>query len=450
VTARRSGDSREQSEGRPARVPAGAVRGGASAEGVFAGTELAPDRRLKSDRDLKRLILRHYLGAVRAKGPLGRKPVAWVTSGAPVEILLALDILPIYPENYGALVGSRKAAVPYCEEAEAAGYSLDLCSYARNSIGSVLSGRGELQGRPLPAPDLLVSTKNICGVVVKWWEVLARHYGCPLYVVDTPFAADGLTTEQVDYVRNQLDELAAFAAAAARRRLPPRPVFERRLLEVLELTRKATDLWEEIQDLRRNSPTPASALDMFTNLFPIVTLRGTKSCVDYYRRVRDELAERVREGVGAVPSEKHRLIWDNIAIWYDFDLVRYLHARGAAFVGETYTDAWGIYDPGEDITDPLSAMAEQYSLILLNVGLETRRERLFRMIRSQRADGVVFHSCRSCKTYSLGQYELARAVRNRLGLPTLVVEADMTDSRVFAAGPTRTRIDAFLEVLAGS
>lgn len=408
------------------------------------------DRRLDSDRELKRLILRHYLGAYRAKGLVGRRPVAWVTSGAPVEILLALDILPIYPENYGALIGSRKAAVGYCEAAEAAGYSLDLCSYARANIGGMLESKGELGGRPLPPPDLLVAAKNICGVVPKWWEVTARHYGCPLFILDTPFAADGLTPEQVAYVRAQLEDLVEFCARATRRRVPPRDRFERRLLEVLGLTRQTTELWQEIQALRRHRPTPASALDMFTNLFPIVTLRGTPACIDYYRQVRDELAERVRRGVAAVPGERFRLVWDNIAIWYAFDMVRSLHARGAVFVGETYTDAWGVYDFAnhDAVADPLRAMAEQYSLILLNVGLMTRRQRLFRMIAEQGADGVVFHSCRSCKTYSLGQYELARAVRDELGLPALVIEADMTDSRAYAAGPTSTRIDAFLELLA--
>ncbi len=412
---------------------------------------LAPDNRLATDRELKGLILRHYLGAYRAKRFPGRRPVAWVTSGAPVEILLALGVLPVYPENYGALVGSRKAAVPYCERAERAGYSQDLCAYARTNIGSMLSGTGELGGRPLPRPDLLVAAKNICDVVVKWWEVTARHFGCPLFILDTPFAADGLTPEQVAYVREQLADLVRFVAKASRRPVPARKTFEERLLEVLELTRRATGLWQEIQALRAVSPTPASALDMFTNLFPIVTLRGTKACVDYYTKVRDELAQRVRQRVAAVPGERFRLLWDNIAIWYDFDLVRYLHARGAAFVGETYTDAWGVYeyDPADE-ADPLGAMARQYSLVLLNVGLETRKQRLFHMLRAQRADGVVFHSCRSCKTYSLGQYELARAVRDELGLPTLVVEADMVDSRAFAAEPTRTRIDAFLELLAAA
>jgi benzoyl-CoA reductase/2-hydroxyglutaryl-CoA dehydratase subunit BcrC/BadD/HgdB len=409
---------------------------------------VAPDRRLACDRDLKGLILRHYMGAYRAKGLLGRKPVAWITSGTPVEILLALDVLPVYPENYGALVGSRKAAVSYCEEAERAGYSQDLCAYARVNIGAMLAERGELAGRPLPRPDLLVATKNICGVVVKWWEVTARYFGCPLFVLDTPFAGDGLTEAQVVYVRGQLEEMVSFVSRALQRPLPAREAFESRLTGVLDLTRQATGIWQDIQVLRQVSPTPASALDMFTNLFPIVALRGTSLCVDYYRKVHAELQERVRQGVGAVDGERFRLLWDNIAIWYDFDLVRYLHSRGAAFVGETYTDAWGVYQfRAEDVADPLGAMARLYSQVLLNVGIKTRKSRLFGMLKAQRAQGAVFHSCRSCKTYSLGQYDLARAVRDELGLPTLVIEADMADPRAFAAGPTMTRIDAFLELL---
>ena len=429
----------------------GGARTGTRANVWTAEGPVAADNRLATDRELKGLILRHYLGAYRAKRFPNRQPVAWVTSGAPVEILLALGVYPVYPENYGALVGSHKAAVPYCERAEEAGFSQDLCAYARTNIGSMLAGKGELAGRPLPRPDLLVAAKNICDVVVKWWEVTARYFDCPLFILDTPFATDGLNPEQVTYVKNQLEELVRFTARAARRPVPARKSFERKLLDVLELTRQATELWQEIQALRAHSPTPASALDMFTNLFPIVTLRGTRTCVDYYRRVRDELAERVERGVAAVPGERFRLLWDNIAVWYDFDMVRYMHARGAAFVGETYTDAWGVYrfDPA-DAADPLGAMARQYSLVLLNVGLATRKERLLNMARAQRADGVVFHSCRSCKTYSLGQYELARAVRDELGLPTLIIEADMVDSRAFAASPAKTRIDAFLELLAAS
>jgi len=400
--------------------------------------------RLKTGQDLKRLIAGHYASAFRAR--YLRRPVAWVTSGAPVELLRAMGVLPVYPENYGALCGARRVAVELCEEAEAAGYRRDLCSYARLNIGSMLSGRGPLRGRGLPKPDLLIAVNNICHVVVKWWEVTARHLGCPLYVLDVPFVPSGreVTAHQLAYVREGLEEMVEFVARHTGRRLR-----EGRLRRVLALSTEATLLWRRIQDRRMADPSPASALDMFTSMFPMVTLRGTRACVSYLQRLDQELAERVAAGAGPVPKARYRLLWDNIAIWFAFGLVRYVHQRGGVFVAETYTHAWGeyLYEAGDG--HPMEDLARQYSRILLNVGLEERFRRMAEAIRRYRVDGVVFHSCRSCKTYSLGQLVLARRVREELGLPTVVIEADMADPRNYAEGPTRTRLDAFFEILEG-
>ena len=63
-------------------------------------------------------------------------------------------------------------------------------------------------------------------------------------------------------------------------------------------------------------------------------------------------------------------------------------------------------------------------------------------------DGVVLHSDRSCKAYSLGQYELANTLREDLGIPALIIEADMNDERVYAEEQIHARIDAFMETLA--
>lgn len=397
--------------------------------------------RLRVDRRLKGMMVAHYRDAFLAKRR--RRPVAWVTSGAPVELLHALGVFPVYPENYGAIAGSRRMAVELCEAAEAAGYSPDLCSYARNGIGSMLTGRGPLNGMSLPAPDLLFAASNICGVVVKWWEVAARHYRVPLFILDVPFVSERLTSHQVDYVRRQLEEAIAFFQAHTGRRLTGRS-----LGRVLSLSAEAVTLWNQVQLSRRATPSPVSALDTFTNLFPMVTLRGTRACVDYLRRLCREVESRVARGEGPVQEERYRLVWDNIAIWYAFGLIRHFHRRGASFVGETYTSAWGEYEFGpDDLRDPLGSLATQYSRIILNVDLGQRLDRLLGMVKGQRADGVVFHSCRSCKTYSLGQLALAREVRSRLGVPTLVLEADMADARAYTEGPVRTRVDAFLELL---
>ncbi|MDQ7794757.1 MAG: 2-hydroxyacyl-CoA dehydratase family protein [bacterium] len=397
--------------------------------------------RLKTDGRLKAMLVAHYRDAFLARRR--RRPVAWVTSGAPVELLHALGILPVYPENFAAVAASRHLAVELCEAAEAAGYSPDLCSYARTSIGSMLTGQGPLKGKALPEPDLLFAASNICGVVVKWWEVVARHYRVPLFILDFPFVSERLTAHQVDYVRRQLEEAIAFLQAQTGRQLTRGALAAR-----LRLSAEAVALWNQVQLCRRAAPCPVGALDAFTNLFPMVTLRGTRACVDYLRRLCREVEGRVARGEGAVQGERYRLIWDNIAIWHAFGLIRYLHSRGASFVGETYTWAWGEYEFGpEDLHDPLGSLATQYSQVILNIDLGRRLERLLHMVKGQRADGVLFHSCRSCKTYSLGQLPLAREIGNRLAVPSLLLEADMADARAYSEGQARTRVDAFLEVL---
>jgi len=63
------------------------------------------------------------------------KPIAWVTSGAPVEFLYAMDVLPIYPENYAAMCAAGHQSLELLEAAEAAGFSQDLCAYARTDFG---------------------------------------------------------------------------------------------------------------------------------------------------------------------------------------------------------------------------------------------------------------------------------------------------------------------------
>ncbi|MCG2778776.1 MAG: hypothetical protein L6406_24125 [Desulfobacterales bacterium] len=60
---------------------------------------------LKCTRRLKDIMTRHYFLSRYAEGA---KPVAWVTSGAPVEVLRPFGFYTVYPENHGALCGAKK------------------------------------------------------------------------------------------------------------------------------------------------------------------------------------------------------------------------------------------------------------------------------------------------------------------------------------------------------
>jgi benzoyl-CoA reductase/2-hydroxyglutaryl-CoA dehydratase subunit BcrC/BadD/HgdB len=92
-------------------------------------------------------------------------------------------------------------------------------------------------------------------------------------------------------------------------------------------------------------------------------------------------------------------------------------------------------------------MAEGYSRIYLNIGTDEMAEVVLEMIDKYDANGLVMHSNRSCKPYSLGQYDIQRIVQEKRGLPTLIIEANMTDARSFSESQIDTRIDAFMEML---
>ncbi len=396
-------------------------------------------RKLRTAGELQRLMRVHYLETQHLR--LGR-PVAWVTSGAPVEILRAMGIVAVYPENYGALCGARHSAVELCRHAEAAGYSPDLCSYARTSLGAMLDSDQAPMGG-LPRPNLLIACNNICGTVTKWYEAVARHFGVPMFILDTPFVHDEVQPHALDYVEQQLRELIRFVETATHRRLS-----WDRLEEVVRLSNQTVSLWGEIRALCQARPSPLNVPDLFVNMAPIVVLRGTRSAVRFYQHLRDEVAERVRLGVGAVAEERYRLLWDNIALWHR--LYRFYNdfaRHGGCFVVDTYTGAWSQAVPEGDV---LSGLAFAYGTVMLNQSLEFRAEQMTQLILKYNVDGFVMHNNRSCKPYSLGQYAIKREVTARTGVPGLVIEADMCDTRSFAPEAVNTRVQAFVEMLAAS
>jgi benzoyl-CoA reductase/2-hydroxyglutaryl-CoA dehydratase subunit BcrC/BadD/HgdB len=385
---------------------------------------------------LKELMGHHYFQGRYADGAV---PVAWVTSGFPVEILRALGFHTVYPENHAALCGVQRLTPEYSDVAEGRGYSRDLCSYVRTDLGSVLSGKTPV-GR-LPRPQLLACCTNICQTVLYWYRELSRHLGVPLVLVDTPFVHGTASAHQLGYVKEQLEELAVTAG-----RVSGRPLDAERLVEVTRTAQEGSRLWGECLAASRSRPAPWTGIDGFFHIAPIVTLRGTEPCNDYYRLLRDELEDRVARGVGGLKEERHRLLWDNLPVWFAVRRFSTLLAeRGFNFVSTSYTNAWAEAGVGIDPLDPIASAARTYTHIILNQDLPNRLDILRRLSRDYAVDGAILHSDRSCKPYSIGQVDLRERLARELGIRVLLLEADHNDPRSWAAEPGENRLAAFME-----
>ena len=244
--------------------------------------EVSLDRRLQTTRGFYRdYVKKHYEAAHRAK--VEGKPVAWVASTFPVELLLALEIFPVWPENYAALCAAREVSVRLCEAAESKGFSKDLCSYARCVIGSLFD-QENLPEDGLPKPDLLFVSTCACDTHFKWFQFVSRHYNIPLILLDVPYNMVGadsahLDKKHIEFYIQQLEELIYIVETQIGVDLD-----REKLRETITLSDRTSQLWEEIQDYRKTIPSPMGARDAFSTIFFMLSIPGTELAVEFYSK----------------------------------------------------------------------------------------------------------------------------------------------------------------------
>jgi benzoyl-CoA reductase/2-hydroxyglutaryl-CoA dehydratase subunit BcrC/BadD/HgdB len=223
---------------------------------------------------------------------------------------------------------------------------------------------------------------------------------------------------------------------------------QRTFEETARLSRLASQLWRQLLERGKHRPAPISVIDQFTQMAPVVELRGEPATVDLYADMLKEVDERISQGVGAVKGERKRLLWDNLPVWYRLRwLAEFLGQHGIVVASSTYTNAWGELADLLDSSDPLETMARTYIYPILNRGAGDKLATMRRMVLDYELDGVILHSDRSCKPYSVGQIDQRDRLINQYDIPALLLEADHGDSRAFSEQQVANRLSAFVEIL---
>ncbi|MGY5874501.1 MAG: 2-hydroxyacyl-CoA dehydratase [Candidatus Thorarchaeota archaeon] len=396
-----------------------------------------PYRKLETQTLLQQIAFRQGFEALAASEE-GR--LTWVTSGFPVEIPIAMNVGVVYPEQAGAIIGAQKIGPEVSGYAEDLGYSQELCSYARVSIGSTERPDDVPMGS-LPTPQALLACNNICGTVLKWYDAISEMTNAPVFLLDTPPIEGEQLLHHKAYVKKGLKKLVEFLGSTFNTTLE-----DDRIREVSELSSKAIELWSKSLQACKNKPSPLNCADRFLTMAPVVSSRGTEHCVEFYETLLEEVEGRVKQGIGAIRDEKIRLLWDNIPPWFILRFFNKLAARGVGFPADTYTHAWSGLVAGADTDSIFDGMVDIYSNVYLNKGLEAKVDKMCQLIKDYDLDGFIMYSVRSCKRYSLGQLVSKEIVTERTGVPGVIIEGDMVDSRLFNEAQIQTRVDALLEM----
>ena len=403
-------------------------------------------KRLKTGSDIAKFMADYYYELDEASKSGSRK-IAWCTSVGPAEILRGMGFLTYFPETHSAMLGARKMAADLIPVANAIGYSPDICSYLTADIGAYTLGVTPLAKafpgiERIPGADVFVYNTNQCRDVQDWFSWYSKRFGAPLLGVETHRNVGKVTPAHVSSIASQMENMIEPLEKIAGRKFD---IGE--LRNAVELSRQCSVLWEKCLATASAVPSPLTFFDATTLMGPAVVGRGLQSVIDLYGLLLEELSERIerREGATEAP-ENHRIYWEGMPAWGRLSMhAKLFSGLGAVVIASTYCSSW-IFN-SLDPSAPFESMAKAYTELFIVRSEEYKENYIKRKLEFFKCDGIVYHDAKTCPNNSNCRYGMPQRLQLTTGIPALIINGDLNDTRLISDEQTKTNVEAFIEQL---
>ena len=401
-------------------------------------------KKIAAAADVGKFMADYYL-ELDAASKKGEPKIAWCTSVGPAEILRAMDFLVYFPETHSAMLGATRMATDLIPEANALGYSPDICSYLTADIGAFVKGVTPLKKvfniDSIPKPDVLVYNTNQCRDVQDWFEWYGKKFDAPVIGVQTHRNVGNVTDAHVDSIARQMEALIEPLEKVSGKK------FELdKLKEAVRLSRACSDIWKKILDTASATPSPLTFFDGTTLMGPAVVGRGTQKALDVFEKLLAELQERIANGEGAVEDERHRIYWDGMPVWGRLSAhSKMFSALNTNVLASTYCNSWifSALDP----EDPFRSMARAYTELFIVRDDAAKEKYIKDMLSFFKVDGVIYHDAKTCPNNTNCRYGMSQRLSEATGIPSLTIHGDLNDLRMLSDEQTKTNVEAFIEQL---
>ena len=422
------------------------------------------EKRFEAGREAYKITKGAYAAAREAveKG----EPVVWSRLepiGVIHTLFHALGIADAYPENWGALCAVAQVALPLLEHAEADGFINTICGYGRNGLGYArrmceLEGGIPPEASPaggMPRPTLLVGVGHLCEAGFKWWQSMRRYLDVPFYAVEMIGPPVGVELEEVwnhylDYQAQDMRSLVDWLERQTGRKMDTD-----KLSGHVAIAEESWRLWYECCELRKAVPASMAARDYWSCIAPGLMYPDMEATRELYRLLYKELKDRVDNRIGVIPEEKYRYLWYGLPPWHSMEILDHFESLGAVCV----VDVWEYHPkvPAEvsaKVTDPYKRLAwkslHYWSQSHKRAQEETghyRNQQYLDWVREYRCDGAVLHNVASCRPVHVGLLHAKDVFMRFAGIPSMIIEGDLVDPRVYNLAQVEKQAEAFVETM---
>jgi len=405
--------------------------------------------RLETTKLMGPMVDKHW-AELRTAKTRGEK-VAWC-SGPMFMFAYAMGMKCHFMAGYAAYCAGRGGGDELLKIAEDEGDMPDTCTYHKLHKGMVAAFKKRLPIKEeviLPMPDLMI-TGRLCPEMAHYGESMYRQMNIKVVGVDTP----------PPLKETDIPALEEFAERQIREELIPaleetcgKPFDYSRLSELLSMLKKTAMIRNECWEYFKLQPSPWTLWDYGVSMAAVFYLLGNPAAITYYEKLKAELEQRAKNGIAAiVPEEKYRIFWDGWLPWgFLGKFSRKLTSKGVIPLVGRYP--WEMFPHPETIEpepDPVKSVVKQ---IYSNGGLARMNmpnmslPQIQKWIEEYKLDGLVMFSSKTCRMWNLGHPDVINEIERKNGIPGVVIEADMVDSRMFSDAQIDTRLDALVEMM---
>ncbi len=355
-----------------------------------------------------------------------RKVVYTGVYSFPTELLSAFDVAPFDFELASSMLSSTEAGVPTMKEAEERGYAMDVCSFHRGALGAAFN-------EYFPKPEILLTTSYYCDQKAKTNEILALLQGKESFLLYVP---SEICKESVAYVERQLREVAARLGEITGEKLD-----EDRLKEAVRNSNRARRSHLHLLERLKHRPVPWGGGQLIAFSINGPMFNGTETKERLNQAFLNKIDQRIE--TGNLKPEKRRVYWFAWLPTYASNLFAVL-ARNEVTVPlcETFRVFWDEIDEDR----PFEGLALK---CLQNpfVGPVTRRtEGLERIVEEYDIDGALLFATPACR-HANAAYRHLKESLEKLGVPFLLLDMDISDPRGYSPEQIRTRVEGFIELM---
>ena len=359
----------------------------------------------------------------------------------PTEIFYAMDIVPLFNELYSVVLTMMGAPVHELYDLSAAnGLPTEMCAFNKSMDGLLLAGVA-------PKFDLAAWHGSSCDSTPWCLQNVAKTQNIPTFFMDRPYKI--FANHTVAYWKKQHEELIAFLEQRSGKKMD-----YDRLKEAVDLSYRTTQLCLEIDRFSDMVPTPMSCEAAFGPFLAARQFGGHPKAVEYLEGLRDELKERVANGVQAANPERFRYIFDVSCPYFDMGLLALAQQKYGAVVVADHIARWR--GTGEWLTDPDDPVGNLANKQQFNLGNENYqpgvewRDQVLELAQKTKADAAIFWNNIGCRT-GAGMYRILKDnLEKKLGVPSLTVDCDILDPTYTPRPVIEEQMDQFFEMVENS